>query len=115
MTIEDVEAIAERVALRLLADWPAGYLKHVADSVARDVPGVVRVRYSLQPDHDGRDTVFFRVVVADYYCPDGRISRDVLDPVRERISAIAPVAKVPCVVNWRSESEQRRLKCREWE
>jgi len=76
-------------------------------------PGVARIRWNAGEDWDGRESLFFRVVVTDGLAHDREklryIAGSVSNTLTETFSDFAPV-----YVNFRSVSECERTKETEW-
>ncbi len=115
MTEQEVELIAERVAIRVMARWPRVYIDQLVGDILREVPGVVRIRYDLKKDHDGEDAVFFRILVADEVCPKDEVRDEIVEAVQRRMFAAFEACNLFPYVGWRSVSDQARRKSKEWE
>jgi len=87
----------------------------VANAISELAPDVVRIRYSLGEDWSGEDAVFFRVLL-----DDSASERSHLREVARRVAAtifreVQPTELgLQAYFNFRSESEQERLKEEEW-
>ena len=127
MTVHEVEQIAERVARRvaegvvraILAETPNDQIDAAIKQILADFPGIVRIRYNLGEDHSGTPAAFFRVLISDALAEIvgtedfAEISRH-LSGRLENIPLLCAAGRFP-YVNWRSVSEQARLKCKEWQ
>jgi hypothetical protein len=92
----------------------AAAVQKAADSLA---PYVVRIRYAVTPDSTGVAAIFFRVLLSDQasredrlYETTQRISRKILDIVKPREKF-----GMEAYFNFRSASEQAKLKDVAWE
>ncbi len=123
MTKQEVEQIARRVAEEvvraILAETPNDQIDAAIKQILADFPGVVRIRYNLGEDHSGTPAAFFRVLISDALAEIvgtedfAEISRH-LSGRLENIPLLCAAGRFP-YVNWRSVSEQARLKCKEWQ
>ena len=123
MTEQEVEQIARRVAEEvvraILAETPNDQIDAAIKQILADFPGVVRIRYNLGEDHSGTPAAFFRVLISDALAEIvgtedfAEISRH-LSGRLENIPLLCAAGRFP-YVNWRSVSEQARLKCKEWQ
>lgn len=123
MTEREVEQIARRVAEEvvrsILAETPNDQIDAAIKLILANFPGIVRIRYNLGEDQSGTPAAFFRVLISDALAEIAGtedfagISRD-LSRRLENIPLLCAAGRFP-YVNWRSVSEQARLKCKEWE
>jgi hypothetical protein len=100
-----------------------GYLERNIAAVARLLaPDVVRIRYNFGEDHSGDPALFVRVLLSDKAAADVRSGpqdgpQDVTENTADkiRVALVASGVKHYPYFNFRGESEQRQMKCKDWE
>lgn len=79
-------------------------------------PAVVRIRYNYADDWEGEPSIFFRVVIADEYARNPKLS-DLADTVsfKVRNEANTDELGLHAYFEFRTISEQNEIKEPEWE
>jgi len=88
----------------------------VEEAVRELSPDVVRIRHNFGEDWSGDPAIFFRVVLADEAAAPSRLfetTTKVIEAIRSRVDA--DDLGVLDYFNFRSESEQAKLKDRLWD
>ena len=80
-------------------------------------PEVVRIRYALTSDSTGTAAIFFRVLLSDEASREDRLYETTQRISRKIIDIVKPMEKfgMEAYFNFRSASEQAKLKDAAWE
>lgn len=91
----------------------------VAEVLPLLAPGVVRIRWDEGEDWTGGQALFVRVLLADSVVRTitglTRVSAQVQREISIRLEPWVPLYRFQTYYNYRSASEQARMKCPEWE
>ena len=89
-------------------------MQKAADSLA---PHVVRIRYAVTPDSTGDAAIFFRVLLTDQASREDRLYETTQRIRRKILDIVKPREKfgMEAYFNFRSVSEQAKLKDTSWE
>jgi hypothetical protein len=89
--------------------------KRVAREARATVPFVIGITFELRENHEGEPSIFFKILIADEVATAERIgegTRPVIAYLQEQMDAAELGYNV--YTNFRSASEQRRLKDPQW-
>jgi len=92
----------------------AAAVQKAADSLA---PDVVRIRYAVALDSTGLAAIFFRVLLSDQASREDRLYETTQRISRKLLDIVKPMEKfgMEAYFNFRSASEQAKLKDAAWE
>jgi hypothetical protein len=87
------------------------------ETVRRQVPGIVRIRYSLDSDWTGDPSIFFRILLSDAASRPGNHLREIAQRVTLLLmnEVRSEEFGLHAYFNFRSESEQKALRESDWE
>jgi len=89
----------------------------IAVAMVALAPDVVRVTYTIGEDWHGDPAIYFRMVLADQATEGARLLQSI-NRVQDRLQGeLQPYEKWGLwpYFNCRSQSEQNRMRCKEWE